>query len=75
MVSDKYIGEKITIITQECCIRFIMTVCYYHVTYEFQSELTLYSVPECQGTPCSKQALYLKFESATRFEPTTRYID
>ena len=47
MVSDKYIGEKITIITQECCIRFIMTVCYYHVTYEFQSELTLYSLPEC----------------------------
>ena len=32
------------------------TVCYYHVTYEFQSESTLYSLPECQGTPCSNQA-------------------
>ena len=38
------------------------TVCYYHVMYEFQSESTLYSLPECQGTPCSKQAPYLKFK-------------
>ena len=30
-----------------------LTVCYYHFTYEFQSESTLYSLPECQGTPCS----------------------
>ena len=29
---------------------------YYHVTYELQSELTLYSLPEYQETPCSKQA-------------------
>ena len=29
-----------------------LAVCYYHVTYEFQSESTLYSLPECQGTPC-----------------------
>ena len=27
-----------------------LTVCYYHVTYEFQSESTLYSLPECQET-------------------------
>ena len=33
-----------------------------HVTYEFQSESTLYSLPECQGTPCSKQVPYLKFK-------------
>ena len=26
------------------------TVCDYYVTYEFQSESTLYSLPECQGT-------------------------
>ena len=26
------------------------------------SESTLYSLPECQGTPCSKQAPYLKFK-------------
>ena len=30
-----------------------LTVCYYHFTYEFQSESTLCSLPECQGTPCS----------------------
>ena len=36
-----------------------MTVCYYHVTYEFQSGSTLHSLPECQGTPYSKQAPYL----------------
>ena len=26
------------------------------------SESTLYSLPECQGTPSSKQAPYLKFK-------------
>ena len=39
-----------------------MSVCYYHVTHEFQSESTLCSLPECQGTPCSKQAPYLNFK-------------
>ena len=29
---------------------FLMTVCYYHVTYEFQSEPTQYSLPERQET-------------------------
>ena len=42
--------------------RKLATVCYYHVTYEFQSEYTLYSLPECQVTPYSKQAPYLKFK-------------
>ena len=32
----------------------ISTVGYYHVTYEFQSEYTLYGLPEYQGTPCLK---------------------
>ena len=39
-----------------------MSACYYHVTYEFQSESTVYSLPECQRTSCSKQAPYLKFK-------------
>ena len=39
-----------------------LTVCYYHVTYKFQSESTLYSLPECQGTFCLKQVPYLKFK-------------
>ena len=39
-----------------------LTVCYCHVTYEYQSESTLYSSPECQGTPFSKQVPYLKFK-------------
>ena len=43
-----------------CSVEFLFTDCY--VTYEFQSEFTLYSLPECQGTPCSTQAPYLKFE-------------
>ena len=39
-----------------------LTVCYYyHVTYEFQSESTLYILPECQGIPCLIQLPYLKF--------------
>ena len=40
----------------------LITVCYYQVTYEFQSEPTLYSLPECQVTPCSEQVPYLKFK-------------
>ena len=39
-----------------------MSVCYYHVTYEFQSESTVYSLPECQKIPCSKRTPYLKFK-------------
>ena len=39
-----------------------LTVSYYYVTYEFQSDSTLYSFLECQRTPCLKQALYLKFK-------------
>ena len=38
------------------------TVCYYHVTYEFQSESTPCSLPECQGTPYLKQVPYLKLK-------------
>ena len=29
-----------------------MTACSYHVTQQFQIESTLYSLPECQETPC-----------------------
>ena len=36
-----------------------ISVCFSHVTYAFQGESTLYS-PECQRTPCSKQARNLK---------------
>ena len=44
-----------------CFWRFLqLAVCYYNAMYEFQSESTLYNLPECQGTLCSKQALYLK---------------
>ena len=39
-----------------------LAVCYCHVTHEFQNESTVYSLPECKGTPCSKQAPYLKFK-------------
>ena len=40
----------------------ILILCYYQVTYKFQSESTRYSLSECQWTPCSKQAPYLKFK-------------
>ena len=39
-----------------------LAVCYYHVTYVFESGSALYSLPECQGTPCSRHALCLKFK-------------
>ena len=35
-------------------------LCSCHVTYEFQSESTFCSLSECQGTPFSRQARYLK---------------
>ena len=38
------------------------TACHCHVTYELQSESMHHSLPEYQGTPCSKQAPYLKFK-------------
>ena len=39
-----------------------MTVSYYHLTYKFQSESTVYSLAECQGPLCSKQSRYIKFK-------------
>ena len=39
-----------------------LTACYHPVTYDYYSESALYSFPECQGTPCSKQVLDLKFK-------------
>ena len=43
-------------------IKWLKAECYYDVTYEVQSESTFYSLPECQGIPCSKQVPYLKFK-------------
>ena len=37
-------------------------VCYCCVTYKFQGESALNSLSEFQGTPCSKQAPYIKFK-------------
>ena len=37
---------------------FILIACYYHVTCKFQNKSILYSFPEYQETPCSKQAPY-----------------
>ena len=42
-----------------CTMHF--TVCYYHVTLEI-SKSTLYSFPECQGTPYLNQVQYLNFK-------------
>ena len=55
-LTDGSIGKNVIIFGVD---KFL---CYYHVTFEFQSESTLYSLCECQGTPCSKQAPYLKFK-------------
>ena len=35
-----------------------LTVCYFHVTYTFQSESTPYNCPNVKGTPSSKQSRY-----------------
>ena len=56
--------KKLTIIKElvKLKIKLLLTVYYYHVTYDFQSESILHSVPECQGTPCSKQVEYMTFK-------------
>ena len=39
----------------------------YDLMYDsFKSESTLYSLSECQATPCSKEAPYLKFKRQQR---------
>ena len=45
-----------------CQKGIFLTLCYHHVMYKFQSESSLYSLPECQETPCSKQAPCLEFK-------------
>ena len=37
---------------------FWLSVCYFHVTYEFQGESALHSCLNVKGTPYSKQAPY-----------------
>ena len=49
-----------------------LAVCYFHSTYEFQSESTLYSSPECQGTPGSKQVPYLKLSDCNEIRTQAR---
>ena len=39
-----------------------LNLCYYGFTYEFYSESTPHLLPERQGSPCLKQASYLKFK-------------
>ena len=61
-----------------CKILMILTVCYYHVSYEFQSESTFYTLPKCQRTPSSKPAPYLKFNWQWRDsnpQPLSSYIN
>ena len=43
-----------------------LTVCYYHVTYGFQSDSIFFSLPEYQGILCLKQVPYLKFKLQQR---------
>ena len=42
------------------------TICHYHVKYNFRSQSTLYSLPECRGTPSSLQVQYLKLKRKQR---------
>ena len=54
-----------------------LTECFYHFTYEFQSESTLSRLPECQWTSCSKQSRYLKLrwqQPDSNTHPLSRYV-
>ena len=53
------VGDVATWMTKR---KTALPICYYHATNEFQSEPTIYNLPECQGTPFSKQGSYLKFK-------------
>ena len=61
LVSKRTLNHFAKLAKWLCCVLHLHA-CFYHVTYEFQSESRLYSLPECQGTPCSKQAPFLKFK-------------
>ena len=53
----------------------LLTVCHDHVTYEFQSESTPYSLPECQGTPClSRNSCHLRFTLCPNVELQTSFV-
>ena len=57
--------QEVTLDAKKFSLNFIsQNVCYYHVTCEFHSKSTLYSLPECQGTPCSEQVPYLKLSES-----------
>ena len=43
--------NKSVYVMKDWCV----TVCYYPVTCEFESESTLYSLLECQRAPCPNQ--------------------
>ena len=55
----KLLNSKLNSKFQNCKNK---AACYYYVTYKVQSESTLYSLPECEKAPCSKQAPYRKFK-------------
>ena len=51
--------------------QFKFTVCYYHVTYEFQSESTLYSCLNVKELLARSRRYIWSLVTALRFEPTT----
>ena len=55
--------------------RVFLTVCYYKVMYEFQSESTLYSLPECQGTHCSEYYIWSLIENLHIWNGKNAVID
>ena len=44
------------------CFLNVYIVCYYDVMSDFQSKCTLFSLPKCQATFCSKQVSCVKFK-------------
>ena len=48
-----------------------MTVCYYHITYAFQSESTLYSCLNVKELFAETWMISEVYVTATGFEPTT----
>ena len=59
--NTQHFGQTDQMIDVSCEYFQCFWLCSYHVTYAIQRKSTLYLLPECQGTPFSKQAWYLKF--------------
>ena len=58
-----------------CVVRTSMSAGIDSMLLSYQSESTLYSLPESQGTPCPKQESYTKLSDRNKIEHALKNLD